>query len=306
MVNSGAVLTMAIVVSALLICFTMIDKKLTEDMQAWLNAEKHDRESVARGAEMVLKLTRNMSMYQTIMRRPERFESKVRYELQKFLPMRLENMTTQDVKLLDAELTPQIAAAIEEQAKFEAEHKAEEDNDTEVPEGGYLPAASGIRPDHDNLPKDVRNIWVENKERWLKIKKLYNTLLTFEQPCDRYEYLKQLKDLWYTYKSELGRYDGYVAPSDDAQTEGEEPTPADIAKNIANARSYITKNVDRLAELRRLSRESDDATKELDEYNKLLTKVRARVTVLNDNNAPIGDDLKTKLNEAGLSLPSAE
>lgn len=59
--------------------------------------------------------------------------------------MRLENMTTQDVKLLDAELSPQIAAAIEEQAKFEAEHKAEEDNDTEVPEGGYLPAASGIR-----------------------------------------------------------------------------------------------------------------------------------------------------------------
>lgn len=275
-------------------------------MQAWLNAEKHDRESVARGAEMVLKLTRNMSMYQTIMRRPERFESKVRYELQKFLPMRLENMTTQDVKLLDAELTPQIAAAIEEQVKFEAEHKAEEDNDTEVPEGGYLPAASGIRPDHDTLPEDVRNIWAENKERWLKIKKLYNTLLTFEQPCDRYEYLKQLKDLWYTYKSELGRYDGYVAPSDDAQAEGEEPTPADIAKNIANARSYITKNVDRLAELRRLSRESDDATKELDEYNKLLAKVQARVAVLNDNNAPIGDDLKTKLNEAGLSLPSAE
>ena len=152
----------------------------------------------------------------------------------------------------------------------------------------------------------MRNIWAENKERWLKIKKLYNTLLTLDQPCDRYEYLKQLKDLWYTYKSELGRYDGYVAPSDDAKAEGEEPAPADIAKNIANARSYITKNVDRLAELRRLSRESDDATKELDEYNKLLAKVQARVAVLNDNNAPIGDDLKTKLNEAGLSLPSAE
>lgn len=71
-------------------------------------------------------------------------------------------------------------------------------------------------------------------------------------------------------------------------------------------RTYITKNVDRLAELRRLSRESDDAIKELDEYNKLLAKVQARVAVLNDNNAPIGDDLKTKLNEAGLSLPSAE
>lgn len=275
-------------------------------MQAWLNAEKHDRESVVRGAEMVLKLTRNMAMYQTIMRRPERFESKVRYELQKFLPMRLANMTIQDVKLLDAELTPQIATAIEEQATFDDEHKAEDDDEAKVPEGGYLPAASGIRPDHDDLPDDVRNIWAENRERWLKIKQLYNTLLTFEQPCDRYEYLKQLKDLWYTYKSELARYDGYVAPSDDVQTEGKDPAPADIAKNIANARSYITKNVDRLAELRRLSRESDDATKELDEYNKLLAKVQARVAVLNDNNAPIGDDLKTKLNEAGLSLPSAE
>ncbi len=56
----------------------MIDKKLTEDMQAWLNAEKHDRASVARGAERVLKLTRNMSMYQTILRRPERLDSQVR------------------------------------------------------------------------------------------------------------------------------------------------------------------------------------------------------------------------------------
>lgn len=75
-------------------------------MQAWLAESAHDRESLMRGAEMVLKLTRNMSMYQTIIRRPEKFESKIRYELQKFLPMRLEQMTTQDVKALSAELIP--------------------------------------------------------------------------------------------------------------------------------------------------------------------------------------------------------
>ena len=51
----------------------------------------------------------------------ERFEQHFSDFAQKFLPMRLEYMTTQDVKLLDAELTPQIAAAIEEQAKFEAD-----------------------------------------------------------------------------------------------------------------------------------------------------------------------------------------
>lgn len=58
-------------------------------MQAWLAEDSHNQDSLIRGAEMVLKLTRNMAMYQTILRRPAKFESKIRYELQKFLPMRL-------------------------------------------------------------------------------------------------------------------------------------------------------------------------------------------------------------------------
>ena len=274
--------------------FVMIDNKLTENMQAWLAESAHDRSSLMRGAEMVLKLTRNMSMYQTIIRRPEKFESKIRYELQKFLPMRLEQMTTQDVKALSAELIPEVKKAVDEEATLS-------DSDETIDNDTFLPAASGIRPDHDSLPEDVQSVWSDNKERWLKIKQLYNTLLAIEQPCDRYEYLKQLKDLWYTYKRELGRYDNYVAPDD-----GAAPSPVDIAKDIANARAYITKNVDKLIELRNESLSSDDATKALDDYNKLLAKMQQRVDTLNSNNAPVGDDLKAKLNEAGLSLPSAE
>lgn len=83
-------------------------------------------------------------------------------------------------------------------------------------------------------------------------------------------------------------------------------TPADIAKDITNARSYITKNIGKLIELRQKSLESDENTKELADYNKLLVKVQERVAILTANNAPIGDDLKAKLNEAGLSIPSAE
>ena len=83
-------------------------------MQEWLDSESHDRESILRGAEMLLKLNRNMALYQTIIRRPERFESKVRYELKKFLPMRLAKMTLQDVKALDADLVPQVKAALAE------------------------------------------------------------------------------------------------------------------------------------------------------------------------------------------------
>lgn len=268
-------------------------------MQAWLAESAHDRESLMRGAEMVLKLTRNMSMYQTIIRRPEKFESKIRYELQKFLPMRLEQMTTQDVKALSAELIPEVKKAVDEEAAL-SDSDGTIDNDT------FLPAASGIRPDHDSLPEDVQSVWSDNKERWLKIKQLYNTLLAIEQPCDRYEYLKQLKELWYTYKRELERYDNYVAPDDSETADGSAPSPVEIAKDIANARAYITKNVDKLIELRNESLSSDDATKALDDYNKLLVKMQQRVDTLNSNNAPVGDELKAKLNEAGLSLPSAE
>lgn len=271
----------------------MIDNQLTEKMQSWLAADSHSREELVAGAEMVLKLTRNMSMYQTIMRRPERFESKIRYELQKFLPMRLEQMTVQDVKALDNELVPEVKAAV----------VADSGDDSQ-------PSASGIRPDHDSLPDDVKRVWSDNRERWLRIKQLYNTLLPIEQPCDRYEYLKQLKDLWYTYKRELERYDSYVAPADgdNSASEGSAPeqSPADIAKDIANARSYITKNVDRLAELRHASLDADDNVKALDDYNNLLAKVQQRVGVLTAANAPIGDDLKAKLNEGGISIPAAE
>ena len=73
-------------------------------MQAWLAAETHDHDSLVAGAEMVLRLTRNRAMYQTIMRRPKYFENKIRYELNKFLRMRLDEMTIQDVKELSAEL----------------------------------------------------------------------------------------------------------------------------------------------------------------------------------------------------------
>ena len=280
----------------------MIDKKFTEDMQTWLAAETHDHDSLAAGAEMVLRLTRNRAMYQTIMRRPKYFENKIRYELNKFLRMRLDKMTIQDVKELSAELTPKVKVAIDEEAKFVAENAEDEEAQAK-----FLPAASGIRADHDTLPEDVASVWKDNRERWFRIKQLYNTLLTIDKPCDRYEYLQQLKETWYTYKRELERYDNYVAPSDsEVAADGAAPSPVDIAKDIANARSYITKYIDRLVELRRSSLSTDDNTKALADYNNLLAKVQQRVTVLIENAAPIGDDILAKLNEAGLSLPSSE
>lgn len=276
-------------------------------MQAWLQQDGHDNASLIQGAEMVLKLTRNVAMYQTIMRRPGKYESKIRYELQKFLPMRLQQMTTQDVNRLSAELIPEVREAIDKEAAvIAADRNADADAtdsdadaaDSDADGFSLTPPASGIRPDHDSLPEAIRQLWADNRSRWLRIKQLYNTLLGIEMPCDRYEYLAQLKDLWYTYKSALQRYDSYT-PGDGNDSVGT-PSPTALAKDIANARSYITKNADRLAALRTASRSDDNATKQLDEYNALLAKVQQRVDLLDANDAPIGDELRAKLQEGGI------
>lgn len=276
-------------------------------MQAWLQQDGHDNASLVQGAEMVLKLTRNVAMYQTIMRRPDKYESKIRYELQKFLPMRLQQMTTQDVQRLSAELIPEVKEAIDKEAAIiAADRNADADAtdsdadaaDSDADGFSLTPPASGKRPDHDALPEAIRQLWANNRSRWLRIKQLYNTLLGIEMPCDRYEYLAQLKDLWYTYKSALQRYDSYTPVGDDDSSGT--PSPTALAKDIANARSYITKNADRLAALHTASRSDDNATKQLDEYNALLAKVQQRVDLLDANDAPIGDELRAKLQEVGI------
>lgn len=53
---------------------------------------------------MVLKLTRNRYLYQNISRNPQKFASKIEYELKKHLTIRLDRKTIQDVVKMDKEL----------------------------------------------------------------------------------------------------------------------------------------------------------------------------------------------------------
>ena len=74
--------------------YDMIDNDLTMKMKAWLDNDSHtDRDDIMEGAQMLLKLNRNQALFNTISRRPERYVSKIVYELGKFLPMRLNQMT---------------------------------------------------------------------------------------------------------------------------------------------------------------------------------------------------------------------
>ena len=62
-----------------------IDEQLTINMQGWLNTEPAKRD-LMKGAEMILKLTRNRILYQNISHNPQKFASKIEYELKNTRP----------------------------------------------------------------------------------------------------------------------------------------------------------------------------------------------------------------------------
>lgn len=269
----------------------MLDDKFTNSLKEWLEKDSHtDNEDIMAGAQMLLKLNRNQALFNTISRRPERYVSKIIYELRKFLPMRLNKMTIGDVKRLDMELTPEIQAAVDS----DSDGHGDGEDCTQS-----LPAHGGKRSDHDSLPGDIRSIWEENAERWKKIKYIFNNLKTLSQPCDRYELLIQLKEAWYKYKAEFERYDSYKLSSDAA---AEESSAADVVKQITNARAYISKNIDKLLQLREKTLSDDASDKDMERYKNLCCNLRKRLTVLLDNSQVVGDDVLAKLSDGGVEI----
>lgn len=269
----------------------MIDNELTQHIGKWLThvGPRTDQE-IIEGATMLLRLNRNRSLYQTVVTRPQRHESKVVYELKKWYGIRADGLTIDEVNKLDSTLTPQVKAAVDAEPK---------NDDGTVQNPDDLPAHSGKRADHDCLPDDIKGIWPRNAERWKKIKQLYNTLLTIDEPCSRYEYLKQLKDLWYGYKADFKKYDDFMLePNDGGENGGE--NGGDDAKKITNARSYISKNIGILQSIKSSydADGMDDNT--LADYNSKLAKVQERVDTILSAGEPIGDDLRATLADLGV------
>lgn len=116
-----------------------------------------------------------------------------------------------------------------------------------------------------------------------------------------------MKDTWYKYKAEFARYDEYVAPNDEEQGE-EVSDPMKLAKSITNARSYISKNLEKLLNMKLAAEETGGQGKAFEDYQGLRKLVEERVRILNENHQPIGNDLLSKLAAAGvmISMPAEE
>ena len=299
-----------------------IDKLFRAKVEEWLSKEKHTADELADGAMMVLQCNRNRAMYNTMMRKPSHYEEKMVYELKKHLTYLQNDMNLDDVKDLEKKILPVIGKAIDETEET-ADKAAAALGD--IPEDSYLPSPEpspvdekqkdniivrGKRGDHDELPEAIRAIWEKNAERYKKIKQAHETCKTLEAACDRYEFTSAIAEMWDAYKKDFDTYDHYVLVpvNEEAGTQtpaaNEVQLSADDLRAINNARSYISKNLQKLLDIKSRSTLSDfSEQKEMESWRE---RIQQRVDVLISTKQVITDDIKALLLEAGVNLEPKE
>lgn len=266
-----------------------MDTKLTEKIQKWLDTPADERDIVA-GATMLLQLNRNQFFYNNVTARPARYAAKLEYELKKHLRIRLDGQTIQDVVRMEKTVLPAVEKTIQEEVAVANNrqemvidnHEVVIDSDDDKPQEAVV--AKGRREDHDSLPDEIKALFDNAGQLYFSIKQLYETLKTMEnaQPCDRYEYLKQLKEADTKYHANLQKYDAYRADGTTTTVEPETETSADLAGKISTARGYLSSNKSKLAALK-----ADKGAAE--KYAALLAKMQERYDFLIANGAPISE-----------------
>lgn len=287
----------------------MNDPKFTEKLKKWFDCE-HTDANIREGALLLLQMNNNRHLYQLINFDPQGKLELLKYELQKHLNYRIEGMTIDDVKDYDKKVTPILQTAVDKTseadkiAKQLAPHLpvVESENlDSIVPSAIV---AKGKRADHDQLPDNIQAIWDNNCALWKKIKEHFEACKAYDMSCDRYEglhaadedfkrMLLTLKEEYYAYKQAMDVYD-HASPADAETQPAEQPEATITSKQIGNARSYITKNLDPLIGLMEAGN--------TDKADALRAKVNERVQLLITAKAEITADTIAKLQQAGITV----
>lgn len=293
----------------------MNDNKFTQKVKEWFDKD-HTDENIREGAMLLLQMNNNRYLFQQINFDPQGKLELLKYELQKHLNYRIEGMTLDEVKEYDKKVTPILQSAIDktsEADKIAAElaphlpvYEDNEDIESLTPQALI---ARGKREDHDQLPENIQQIWDANAALWKKIKEHFEACKAYTQSCDRYEglhaadedfrrMLETLKQEYYAYKQGMAEYDAAQPGDEDAQPAEQTTEAAITSKQIGNARSYITKNLDQLIGLMEAGN--------TDKADALRAKVNERVQLLVADKAEITADTIAKIQQAGIEMQPAE
>ena len=198
-----------------------MDHKFTEQIKQWLETPETERDYTV-GALYLLKLSGNQILYKNLVAALDRRHDVIEYQLQKYYNFRVQALTHAQVEEMSAQVEKIVAEHIPLAAKAD-----------EAP-------AKGKRPDHEDLPGEIKAKYVENlsllqrmREHHLRLRSLSLENATCPD-SERYPFLKELIALDKKMHSNWEAYDHYVAPGPDA-------TPSRSAKAKHSAAVSKTK-----------------------------------------------------------------
>lgn len=187
----------------------MIELELTPDIKKWLDTEPSQR-NLREGADLLLRVTRNKILYANITRNIARHADTIEYHLNKIYKTRLNDITHAQVRSMMVEVDA-IAKA----------------RGLEIPEGSSnrTELQRGKRADHDELPDEIKQLYVDNADIHRKMRECHVRLrmITPENSTcpdsDRFPWAKEIIALDTLYRENWNRYDHYVkgTPGADVQ-----------------------------------------------------------------------------------------
>jgi hypothetical protein len=272
----------------------MIDKKFTEDIQAIVQSDNVTDEQVVEGVQLLRRIAPRNMMYmrwaQLANSRPAYIKGHVLKELKKHLTYRLDELTRDQVRILDIKVQKEVIQTLQ------AHH-------------------TGKREDHDLLPDEIKALWDDNASIYKKMKDKFEECraLSDKMACDRYEVLKVLAELDDTYRKNMKAYDEYViepvsdgaAPQDQGDA-GTTELSEDAAKAVGAARTYISRNIEKLEGLVAAAAIPDADADIIKKRDDVLSKIQERVTVLIENKAVISDAITQRLNAIGITTDAED
>lgn len=178
----------------------MIDLELTPKIKEWLETEPSKRD-LMKGAELLLRITRNRIMYANITRNIARHAGTIEYHLNKIYKARLVDITHAEVRSM----------MVKVEAISESRGLANPDGSSKKTE-----LQRGKRADHDELPDDIKQLYVDNADIMRKMRECHVQLrmITPENSTcpdsDRYPWAKEIIALDTLYRENWNRYDHYV------------------------------------------------------------------------------------------------
>ena len=199
-----------------------MDHNFTKQIGEWLNKPESERDYSV-GALYLLKLSGNKIMYTNIVANLDRRHEVIEYQLQKYYNFRVKELTHEEVEAMQK----QVDAIVEAQMPLAATADDPKQH-------------RGKRDDHDQLPDEIKALYVENLSLLQRMRELHLRLrsLSLENvtcpDSERYPFLKEMIALDKKLHSNWERYDHYVAPTDPTAKAAATPSSSQTLRSAKN------------------------------------------------------------------------